>query len=148
MLPEPPQEQMLRDPVSLDLESVLIKVPESPISHQALPEAGMKTPSHSPSLLEVTKAGTWSQLDLVQVPALPPACCVTLGLSLPVSETQLLLFALGILIATSLVLWAAREMEHSTVAPGLEKVRFHSNPKEGQCQRMFRLQNNCTHFTC
>ena len=55
--PPPPQEQMLRDPVSLDLESVLIKVPESPISHQALPAAGMKTPSPFPSLLEVTKAG-------------------------------------------------------------------------------------------
>ena len=25
---------------------------------------------------------------------------------------------------------------------------FHSNPKEGQRQRMFRLPYNCTHFTC
>ena len=24
---------------------------------------------------------------------------------------------------------------------------FHSNPKEGQCQRMFRLPHNCAHFT-
>ena len=27
------------------------------------------------------------------------------------------------------------------------KVSFHSNPKEGQCQRMFKLPHNCTHLT-
>ena len=31
---------------------------------------------------------------------------------------------------------------------GLEKVSFHSNPKEGQCQRMFKLLYSCTYFTC
>ena len=30
-------------------------------------------------------------------------------------------------------------LEHSAVATGLEKVSFHSNPKEKQCQRMFKL---------
>ena len=30
-------------------------------------------------------------------------------------------------------------LENSTVATGLEKVSFHSNPKEGQCQRMLKL---------
>ena len=25
---------------------------------------------------------------------------------------------------------------------------FNSNPNEGKCQRMFKLQYNCTHFTC
>ena len=35
----------------------------------------------------------------------------------------------------------------SPVATGLEKVSFHSNPKERQCQRMFKLPHNCTHFT-
>ena len=35
----------------------------------------------------------------------------------------------------------------SPVATGLEKVSFHSNPKERQCQRMFKLPQNCTHFT-
>ena len=30
-------------------------------------------------------------------------------------------------------------LEHSAVATGLEKVRFHSNPKERQCQRMLKL---------
>ena len=30
---------------------------------------------------------------------------------------------------------------------GLEKVSFHSNPKERQYQRMLKLPHNCTHFT-
>ena len=30
----------------------------------------------------------------------------------------------------------------------LEKVSFHSNPKEGQCQKMFKLSYNCFHFEC
>ena len=34
------------------------------------------------------------------------------------------------------------------VATGLEKVCYHSNPKEGQCQRMFKLLHDCTHLTC
>ena len=38
--------------------------------------------------------------------------------------------------------------ENSSMATGLEKVSFHSNPKEEQCQRMFKLPHNCTHFTC
>ena len=29
-------------------------------------------------------------------------------------------------------------LENSAVATGLKKVSFHSNPKEGQCQRMFK----------
>ena len=28
-------------------------------------------------------------------------------------------------------------LENSAVATGLEKICFHSSPKEGQCQRMF-----------
>ena len=39
-------------------------------------------------------------------------------------------------------------LENSAVAKGLEKVCFHSNPKERQCQRMFKLSHNCTHLTC
>ena len=30
-------------------------------------------------------------------------------------------------------------LKHSAVATGLEKVSFHSNPKEGQYQRMLKL---------
>ena len=33
------------------------------------------------------------------------------------------------------------------VATGLEKVSFHSNPEERQCQRMHKLPHNCTHLT-
>ena len=39
-------------------------------------------------------------------------------------------------------------LENSAVATGLEKVSFHSNPKEKQCQRMLKLPHNCTHLTC
>ena len=31
-------------------------------------------------------------------------------------------------------------LENSVVATGLEKVSFHSNPKERQCQRMFNYR--------
>ena len=33
------------------------------------------------------------------------------------------------------------------VSTGVEKVSFHSNPKERQCQRMFKLSHNCIHLT-
>ena len=39
------------------------------------------------------------------------------------------------------------KLENSAVATGLEKVSFHSNPKERQCQRMLKLPHNCTHLT-
>ena len=38
-------------------------------------------------------------------------------------------------------------LKNATVTSGLEKGSFHSNPKEGQCQRTFKLPHNCTHFT-
>ena len=40
------------------------------------------------------------------------------------------------------------DLENSAVATGLEKVSFHSNPKERKCQRMLKLPHNCTHLTC
>ena len=40
-------------------------------------------------------------------------------------------------------IWKTQQM-----ATGLEKVSFHSNPKEGQCQRMVKLPYNCPHFIC
>ena len=36
-------------------------------------------------------------------------------------------------------------LENSAMATRLENVSFHSNSKEGQCQRMFKLLHNCTH---
>ena len=38
-------------------------------------------------------------------------------------------------------------LENSAVATGLEKVSFHSNPKERQCQRIFKQPHKCTHLT-
>ena len=38
-------------------------------------------------------------------------------------------------------------LENSTVATELEKMSFHSNPKERQCQRMLKLPHNCIHLT-
>ena len=35
-------------------------------------------------------------------------------------------------------------LENSAVATGLEKISFHSNPKERQCQRVLKLPQNCT----
>ena len=35
----------------------------------------------------------------------------------------------------------------TAVAIGLEKVSFHSNPKERPCQRMFKIPHNCTHLS-
>ena len=35
----------------------------------------------------------------------------------------------------------------TAVATGLEKVHFHSNPKERQCQRTLKLLHNCNHLT-
>ena len=40
-----------------------------------------------------------------------------------------------------------QNLENLAVATGLEKVSFHSNPKERQCQRMLKLPHNCTHLT-
>ena len=39
-------------------------------------------------------------------------------------------------------------LENSAVVIGLEKVSFHSNPKERQRQRMLKVPHNCTHLTC
>ena len=40
-----------------------------------------------------------------------------------------------------------QQFGNSAVARGLEKVGFHSNPKERQCQRMLKLPHICTHLT-
>ena len=37
----------------------------------------------------------------------------------------------------------AANLENSAVATGLEKVSFHSNPKERQCQRTLKLPHDC-----
>ena len=52
-----------------------------------------------------------------------------------------------ILKGESAALSMPANLENSAVATGLEKVSFHSNPKEEQCQEMLKLPHNCTHFT-
>ena len=37
-------------------------------------------------------------------------------------------------------------LENSAVVTVLEKVSFHSNPKERQCQRVFKLLHSCIHY--
>ena len=49
--------------------------------------------------------------------------------------------------AVSVALNMPANLENSAVATGLEKVSFHSNPKERQCLRMLKLPHNCTHLT-
>ena len=44
--------------------------------------------------------------------------------------------------AVSAALNMPANLENSAVATGLEKLSFHSNSKEGQCQRMFKLLHN------
>ena len=46
------------------------------------------------------------------------------------------------------VLDSCQQIWNSAVAIGLEKISFHSSPKEGQCQKMFKLPHNCIHFVC
>ena len=41
----------------------------------------------------------------------------------------------------------AINLKNSAVATGLERISFHSSPKEGQCPRMLKLPHNCTHLT-
>ena len=45
---------------------------------------------------------------------------------------------------TVVVLHSICQQIWKTVATGLEKVSFHSNPKERQCS----TTHNCTHLTC
>ena len=51
-------------------------------------------------------------------------------------------------VVQSAALSMPASLENSSVATGLEKVSFYSNPKERQCQRMLKLLHDCTHLTC
>ena len=41
-----------------------------------------------------------------------------------------------------------QQIWRTAVAIGLENVSFHSNPKEGKCQRVFKLLRSSTHLRC
>ena len=47
----------------------------------------------------------------------------------------------------SAILNMPANLENLAMATGLEKVSFHSNPEERQCQRMLKLPHNSTHLT-
>ena len=57
------------------------------------------------------------------------------------------LFQILINDAVSTALNIPANLENSAVATGLDKVSFHSNPKERQCQRMLKPLHNYTHLT-
>ena len=56
-------------------------------------------------------------------------------------------FQAKVFLCESAALNMPANVENSAVATGEEKVSFHSNPKERQCQRMLKLPHNCTHLT-
>ena len=49
--------------------------------------------------------------------------------------------------AVKVLHFRSANLENSAVVTGLEKVSFHSNPTERQCQRLLKLLHNCTHLT-
>ena len=49
--------------------------------------------------------------------------------------------------AVKVLLNMPANLENSAVATALEKVSFHSNPKERQCQRMLKPPHNYIHLT-
>ena len=51
--------------------------------------------------------------------------------------------ALKVLYSVCQQVWKTQQW----VFIGLGKINFHSNPKERQCQRMFKLLHNCIHLT-
>ena len=40
------------------------------------------------------------------------------------------------------------DLENSALATGLEMVSFHPNPKEMQCQLIFKILYSCPHLAC
>ena len=71
--------------------------------------------------------------------------------SLQSKLVEVMEFQLSYFKSWKMMLWKccaqyASKFGKSAVATGLEKVSFHSNPKERQCQRMLKL-HNCTHLT-
>ena len=64
-----------------------------------------------------------------------------------VMEFQLNYFKSRKMMHESAALNMPANLENSAVATGLEKVSFHSSPKERQCQGMLQLLHNCTHLT-
>ena len=69
------------------------------------------------------------------------------GDGIPVEQFQTLKdAAVKVLHSICQQIWKTHQWPSAGI--GLEKVSFHSNPKERQCQRMLKLPHNCTHLTC
>jgi len=65
------------------------------------------------------------------------------GDRIPVELFQILKdYAVKVLQSICQQIWKTQQ-----VTTGLEKVSFHSSPKERQCQRMLKLPHNYTHLT-
>ena len=95
-------------------------------------------------------------------PATPFCVCLSDFDGLPDSSVYLIFLAKiaeGVAISSSRVSSQPRDQTCVSIvscigrhilyclATGLEKVSFHSNLKEKQCQRMLKLPHNCTHLT-
>ena len=66
------------------------------------------------------------------------------GDGFPIELPQILKYdAVKVLHSICQQIWKTLE-----VATGMEKVSFHSSPKERQCQRMFKPPHNFTHLVC
>ena len=65
------------------------------------------------------------------------------GDGIPVELFQILKYdAVEVLHSICQQIWKTQQWPRS-----VQKVSFHSNPKERQCQRMLKLPNNCIHLT-
>ena len=71
---------------------------------------------------------------------------------IPVELFQILKdYAVKVLHTISQQIWnllSKLVVDWKSMATGLEKVSFHSNPKERQFQVMLKLLHNCSHLTC
>ena len=65
------------------------------------------------------------------------------GDGIPVELFQILEDAVKVLHSICQQIWKTQQWPQDW-----KKVSFHSNPKERQCQRRYKLLHNCTHLTC
>ena len=68
------------------------------------------------------------------------------GDGIPVEAFQILKDNAMKVLHSKFAIFQIANLENSAVARRLEKVSFHPNPKERQCQRMFKLLHNLHSF--